>query len=67
MTAFRLTLARQRGELKAQEHGFAAFPVDPFKIAEAEDILVEAKDSGHEGVSGCIIFSDNGVGILYGR
>lgn len=66
MTAFRLTLARQRGELKAQEHGFTTFPVDPFKIAEAEDILVEAKDPGHEGVSGCIIFNDDGVGILYG-
>lgn len=65
MTAFRLTLARQRGELKAQEHGFSTFPVDPFKIAEAEDILVEAKDPEHEGVSGCIIFNDDGVGILY--
>lgn len=65
MTAFRLTLARQRGELKAQEHGFAAFPVDPFKIAEAEDIVVEAKDPEHKGVSGCIIFNDDGVGIFY--
>ena len=65
MTAFRLTLARQRGELKAEEHGFAAFPVDPFRIAASEDIVVEAKDPEHEGVSGCIIFNDDGVGILY--
>lgn len=65
MTVFRLTLARQRGEKKAQEHGFTAFPVDPFKIAEAEDIVVEAKDPEHDGISGCIIFNDDGVGILY--
>lgn len=66
MTAFRLTLARQRGERIAQEHGFTTFPVDPFKIAEANEIVVEAKDPEHEGVSGCIIFNDDGVGIIYG-
>lgn len=64
--AFRLTLARQRGERIAQEHGFTTFPVDPFKIAEANEIVVEAKDPEHEGVSGCIIFNDDGVGIIYG-
>lgn len=62
---FRLTMARQRGERIAQQHGFTSFPVDPFKIAEAEEIDVEAKDPEHEGVSGCIIFHNNGVGIIY--
>lgn len=65
MTVFRLTMACQHGDRIAQEHGFTTFPVDPFKIAEAEQIDVEAKDPEHEGVSGCIIFHNNGVGIIY--
>lgn len=65
MSKFRLKMARQRGEKVAQEHGFAAFPVDPFEIAENEDIVVEAKDPEKEGVSGCIVFNDDGVGIIY--
>ncbi|MBF9036830.1 ImmA/IrrE family metallo-endopeptidase [Rhodobacterales bacterium HKCCE2091] len=65
MSKFRLKMARQRGEKVAQEHGFTAFRVDPFEIAENEDIVVEAKDPGKEGVSGCIVFNDDGVGIIY--
>lgn len=62
---FRLSLARQRGEQTAKDFGFDRFPVDPFHIAEQSDIIIEAKDPGVEGVSGCIIFNDDGVGIIY--
>lgn len=65
MSKFRLLMARQAGEQKAKEHGFDAFPVDPFAIAENESIIVEPKPPLAEGVSGGIIFNDNDVGIFY--
>jgi len=65
MSKFRLSWARQCGERKAKEYGFDAFPVDPFKIAATEDIVVEPKEPDQVGVSGGIIFSDVGVGIFY--
>lgn len=65
MSRFRLSWARQCGERKAKEHGFEAFPVNPFKIAEAEDIWVEAKRPDQVGVSGGIIFENAGVGIFH--
>lgn len=65
MSRFRLGWARQCGERKAKEHGFEAFPVDPFKIAEAEDIHVEPKPPDRPGVSGGIIFADAGTAIFY--
>lgn len=65
MAKFRLKLARQRGEQIAKCFEFEQFPIDPFLIAEREDIVVEAKDPGLEGVSGCIVFNDDGVGIIY--
>ncbi len=65
MSKFRLTMARRQGELKAKEMGFDSFPVDPFAIAEAEDILVEPKPPDRPGVSGGIIFCDDRVGIFY--
>lgn len=65
MARFRLQLARQRGEQTARDFGFDRFPIDPFDIAEREEILVEAKDPQMDGVSGCIVFNDDGVGIIY--
>ncbi|PID35447.1 MAG: hypothetical protein CR958_00180 [Rhodobacterales bacterium] len=65
MTKFRLKMARQRGEQTAKDFGFDSFPVDPFDIAEQERIEVQAKDPGMDGVSGCIVFNDDGVGIIY--
>ncbi len=62
---FRLKLARQRGEQTAKEFGFDHFPIDPFDIAERSDIVVEAKDPQMDGVSGCIVFNDDGAGIIY--
>ncbi len=65
MNKFRLNMARQKGELIAKQFGFEAFPIDPFKIAEGENIVVEAKEPEREGMSGCIIFHGEDVGIIY--
>ena len=65
MSKFRLNMARQKGEQIAKQYGFEKFSIDPFKIAEAENIVVEAKEPDREGMSGCIIFNDDGVGIIY--
>lgn len=65
MSKFRLKAARQKGEQIAKEYGFDQFPIDPFTIAEVEEIVVEAKPPEQEGVSGCIVFRDDGVGIIY--
>lgn len=65
MSRFRLSWARQCGERKAKEHGFETFPVDPFQIAQAEDIHVEPKAADQPGVSGGIIFADVGTAIFY--
>lgn len=65
MSRFRLSWARNCGERKAKEHGFEAFPVDPFEIAAAEDIHVEPKPADQPGVSGGIIFADVGTAIFY--
>lgn len=58
-------MARRQGELKAKEMGFECFPVDPFAIADAEDIFVEPKTPDQAGVSGGIIFHNENVGIFY--
>jgi Zn-dependent peptidase ImmA (M78 family) len=58
-------MARQCGEQKAKEYGFTSFPVDPFLIAEREEILVEPKPAAAKGVSGGIIFNDEDVAIFY--
>lgn len=58
-------MARQLGEKTAQDYGFDSFPIDPFKIANDEEIIVEAKWPEMEGMSGCIVFNDDGVGIIY--
>ncbi len=65
MSKFRLKMARQLGEKTAQDHGFDSFPINPFKIARDEEIVVEAKRPEKEGMSGCIVFNDDGVGIIY--
>lgn len=65
MKRFRLLWARQCGERKAREFHFDSFPVDPFRIAEAEGIRVEEKPAGATGVSGGIIFHEEQVVIFY--
>lgn len=58
-------MARRQGERKAKEMGYDSFPVDPFAIAEAEDITIEPKKADQVGVSGGIIFHNDNVGIFY--
>ena len=65
MSKFRIQMARRQGELKAKEMGYDCFPVDPFAISEAEDIIVEPKAPDQVGVSGGIIFHNDNVGIFY--
>lgn len=65
MNKFRIQMARRQGELKAKEMGYDSFPVDPFAIAEDEDIMIEAKKADQVGVSGGIIFHNDNVGIFY--
>lgn len=65
MSKFRLKMARQKGEQVAKQFGFEKLSIDPFKIAEDENIVVEAKEPDCDGMSGCIVFNDDGVGIIY--
>lgn len=65
MSKFRIQMARRQGELKAKEMGYDSFPVDPFAIAEDENIMIEAKKADQVGVSGGIIFHNENVGIFY--
>ena len=59
MSKFRLKMSRLKGEQVAIQFGFEALPIDPFKIAEDESIVVEAKKPDREGMSGCIVFNDD--------
>lgn len=65
MSKYRLKMSRQLGEQIAKDHGFNSFPIDPFSIAEENEILVQAKSPDQSGASGCIVFNDDGVGITY--
>ena len=65
MAKFRLKQALLKGEEIAEIYGFKKFSVDPFEIAEQEDIVIQAKDPEMDGVSGCIVFNNDGVGIIY--
>jgi hypothetical protein len=57
--------ALRLGEKIALEHGFTALPVDPFKIAEAAQITIQAKPEELGGVSGMLLKSGSNFGILY--
>jgi len=63
--AFRLKMAKQKGELCAREHGFTALAVDPFVIAAKHEIEVGAKADVSQGVSGMLLRHGNAFGILY--
>jgi hypothetical protein len=63
--AFRLKMAKQKGEACAKEQGYTALPVDPIAIARKNDIEVKAKPDTAEGVSGMLLRDGNAFGILY--
>ena len=63
--AFRLRMAKQRGEKLVRELGIAELPVDPIEIAGRHDILVEAKQDTKVGVSGMLLRHGDAFGILY--
>jgi hypothetical protein len=64
-TRFRIHMARQFGEKIARDHGFTAFRINPFEIAQVNDIIVERKPPDREGVSGGIIFTGGDVIIFH--
>ncbi len=63
--AFRLKLAKRKGEATAKDHGFTSLPVDPFMIAAAREIEVLAKPETAEGVSGMLLRHGDNFGIAY--
>lgn len=65
MAGFRLRMATQLGEKIAAEFGFTQFPVRPQTIAEARDIMLQAKPAEVTGVSGAIIFAGDAATIIY--
>jgi hypothetical protein len=65
MKLVRPSWARQCGERKAREHGFASLPIDPFEIARAEMIELWPKKPEQVGVSGGIVFQGDDVAIFY--
>jgi Zn-dependent peptidase ImmA (M78 family) len=63
--AFRLKIAKQKGEAVARERGYSALPVDPIEIAKASGIEVQANPDSAEGVSGMLLRHGDTFGILY--
>ena len=63
--AFRLKMAKRRGEALVSELGIRSLPVDPFAIAESRGIVVKAKPDAAAGVSGMLLRHDDTFGILY--
>ena len=65
MGAPRADWARKFAEREVERLKIAELPVDPFSIAEAEEITVEAKPAKACGVSGMLIKSGDQFGIVY--
>jgi len=63
--AFRLRMAKQKGETLVRELGIDSLPVDPFAIAARHNIVVEPKRDAAEGVSGMLLRHGDEFGILY--
>lgn len=63
--AFRLKMAKQKGEALVRERKIESLPVDPFLIATDHDIVVEAKPDTGPGVSGMLLRHGEAFGILY--
>jgi len=63
--AFRLGMAKQKAEAILRDKQIDRLPVDPFAIAAAHDIIVEAKPDTAPGVSGMLLRYGDVFGILY--
>jgi hypothetical protein len=63
--AFRLKMAKQKGEAFLRDEGITALPVDPFAIAASRDIEVKPKPDTTGGVSGMLLRHGDVFGILY--
>jgi len=61
----RLHAARKLGEQTAITHGFSVLPVDPFKIAERVQIIVQGNPDTAKGVSGMLLRHGENYGIIY--
>nr|VFK19364.1 MAG: hypothetical protein BECKLFY1418C_GA0070996_10575 [Candidatus Kentron sp. LFY] len=55
----------QRAAVLLRDKGIFELPVDPFSIAESEDIAVKAKPDTTKGVSGMLMRDGNTFGIMY--
>lgn len=66
-------MSRKANLLSAQSEAnrissaFQAFPIDPFQIAEENEITVLSGDSGKPGISGCIVFANDGACIYFSK
>ena len=63
--SLKLKMAKRKGEAIANEYGFNSFPIEPIKIAENLDIVVQAKPDSADGVSGMLLRHGDNFGILY--
>jgi len=61
----RVSLAQTIAAQVLLDHGVDDLPVDPFAIAAACNILVEAKPPQHDGFSGMLVRVGESYGILY--
>ena len=61
----RLRLAPQKAEKFLKDQGIDGLPIDPIKIAESLDIVVQPKPDTAEGVSGMLLRQGESYGILY--
>ncbi len=63
--AFRLKMAKQKGEALVRDLKIDSLPIDPFAIAADHDIVVEPKPDTEPGVSGMLLRHGDVFGILY--
>jgi hypothetical protein len=63
--AFRLKMAKQRGEAVLRDEGITALPVDPVAIAASRDIEVKGKPDTAGGVSGMLLRHGDNFDIVY--
>lgn len=58
-------IATQFAEKLLRDRGITSLPVDPFVLAEAEGVAVQAKPDTAPGVSGLLMYVGSSFGIMY--